>query len=139
MQVIYSRTSPYLIVTKFAYRNPSCNEIHGYFLNVEKKLRILTAEAERHSSPVNSDMMTEKRTADYICYPSHHQSTSELKLVAILMEIKTDSNYNCSSIAQLIEYHLGACKKRQRRTSICSYFLFQKVAKGNLDKLYRIF
>ena len=104
---------------RFIYRNPIvimlCS-IHGYFLSVEKKLRTPTAEATSRSSLPSGDIVTEKSMADYICYTLHHQDTHELKLVAVVMEMKTDSNYSYSSIAQLIGYYLRACKKEDGHT-----------------------
>ena len=103
---------------RFAYGNPIvmmlCS-IHGYFLSVEKKLRTPT-EVTRRSSLASGDVVTEKSTADYICYTLHHQGTRELKLAVVVMEMKTDNNYSHSSIAQLMGYYLRACKKEDGHT-----------------------
>ena len=101
---------------RFAYGNPIvmmlCS-IHRYFLSVE--LRTPT-EVTRCSSLASGDVVTERSTADYICYTLHHQDTRELKLAAVVMEMKTDNNYSHSSIAQLMGYYLRACKKEDRHT-----------------------
>ena len=56
---------------RFAYGNPIATmlcSIHGYFLGVEDKLRTPKIGTTRCDSMASADKVTEKSTADYICY-----------------------------------------------------------------------
>ena len=101
---------------RFAYGNPIVTmlcSIHGYFLGVEDKLRTPKIGTTRRDSMASANKVTEKSTADYICYTLHHTST---KLAAVIIETKTDFNYTPNAIAQLMGYYLRACKKEDEHS-----------------------
>ena len=97
---------------RFAYGNPIVSmlcSIHKYSLSVEDKLRTPKAGTTSCDIMTSADKISEKSTADYICYTLHH--TTNMKLAAVIIETKTDFNYTDNAIAQLMGYYLRACKK----------------------------
>ena len=75
---------------QFAFRNPVVRmlcAIHGYYPSVEQKV----------NTPGITQYVTEKCAADYVCYTLHHQhQEKQLKLVAVIIETKTNASYSQS-------------------------------------------
>ena len=87
--------------------------IQGLFICVEEQLS--PPNESRRSSLQSADGVTEKSSADYVCY-TLYEHDSKLKLAAVVIEVKTDDVHVPSAVAQLMGYYLRSCTARDGHT-----------------------
>ena len=105
---------------RFTYANPIVNMlcgIHGLFLGVEHKMAtpggFANATNERSFQAYSlgcADQVSEKSSSDFICYTLHQQyEGSHIKLVVVIVEVKTNASFHINAVAQLLGYYLRSC------------------------------
>lgn len=86
---------------RMMYANPIVFKLcamHGYWFRVEDRMYTVSDLDEG----VLENAITERSTADYVCFHMHEGR----RLAAVLLETKTERSFKMNSIAQLVGYYL---------------------------------